>query len=96
MALSAVTLPEDMRRYLAKANRGELEVRVRGVHEGALAVYAGARQIVYAAVGLFSGYEALESWRRNEVGMARGLGALAIAAALALLVSSVVSRPRPL
>jgi len=96
MALSAVTLPEDMRRYLAKANRGELEVRVRGVHEGALAVYAGARQMVYTAVGLFSGYEALESWRRGEAAVARGLGALAIASALALLVSSVVSRPRPL
>ncbi len=96
MALSAVTLPEDMRRYLAKANRGELEVRVRGVHEGALAVYAGARQMVYTAVGLFSGYEALESWRRGEVAMTRGLGALALAAAAALAVSSVVSRPRPL
>jgi predicted unusual protein kinase regulating ubiquinone biosynthesis (AarF/ABC1/UbiB family) len=95
MALSAVTLPEDMRRYLAKANRGELEVQVRGVHEGALAVYAGARQIVYTATGLFAGYEALESWRRNEVTMARGLAALAIAAAMALVVSSIVSRPRP-
>ncbi len=95
MALSAVTLPEDMRRYLAKANRGELEVRVRGVHEGALAVYAGARQIVYTATGLFAGYEALESWRRHEVAMARGLAALAIAAAMALVVSSLVSRPRP-
>ncbi len=30
-AMGVMTLPEDVRRYLTKANRGELEVRVRGV-----------------------------------------------------------------
>ncbi len=34
MAMSAMTLPEDMRRYLTRANRGELEVRVRGAAGG--------------------------------------------------------------
>jgi ubiquinone biosynthesis protein len=94
VAMSAMTLPEDMRRYLIKANRGELEVRVRGVQEGAQAVYVAGRQIIYTAVGLATGYEALESWRRHEWEMARGLGAVALGALALLLLSSVFARPR--
>lgn len=94
MAMSAMTLPEDMRRYLVKANRGELEVRVRGLHEGALGVYAATRQVMYTAIGLFCAYEAIESWRRHELALAHGLGAAAAGAALLLFVSSLFSRPR--
>ena len=94
MAMSAMTLPEDMRRYLTRANRGELEVRVRGLQEGGRAVYAVGRQVIYTAIGLFAGGEALESWRRHELGMARNLGAVAIGAGVLLLLSSLFSRPR--
>jgi len=94
VAMSAMTLPEDMRRYLIKANRGELEVRVRGVQEGAHAVYAVGRQIIYTSIGLVAGFEALESWRRQEWELARAIGGVAIGAAVLLLLSSVFSRPR--
>jgi predicted unusual protein kinase regulating ubiquinone biosynthesis (AarF/ABC1/UbiB family) len=94
MAVSAVTLPEDMRRYLAKANHGELEVRVRGVEEGARALYAAARQLIYTAIGLSAGYEAIEAWRRHEAALARGLGVGAALAGLLLVASSLFSRPR--
>jgi predicted unusual protein kinase regulating ubiquinone biosynthesis (AarF/ABC1/UbiB family) len=94
MAMSAMTLPEDMRRYLTRANRGELEVRVRGVQEGGRAVYAIGRQVIYTAIGLFAASEALESWRRNELGMARDLTVVAGVAAVFLLLSSLFSRPR--
>src|SRR5579859_1577438 len=94
MAMSAMTLPEDMRRYLTRANRGELEVRVRGLQEGGRAVYAVGRQVIYTAIGLFAGSEALESWRRHEVVMARNLGLVAALAAVLLLLSSLFSRPR--
>jgi len=94
MAMSAVTLPEDLRRYLSRANRGELEVRVEGIQEGARTVYTAGRQIVYTAIGLFAGYEALESWRRHELSMARGLAGVAAAMALALVASSLWGRPR--
>jgi predicted unusual protein kinase regulating ubiquinone biosynthesis (AarF/ABC1/UbiB family) len=93
-AMGAMTLPEDMRRYLTKANRGELEVRVRGLQEGARAVYAAARQVVYTAIGLFAGVEAIESWRRHEVLLTQWLGGLAAAMAVLLVVSSVLSRPK--
>jgi ubiquinone biosynthesis protein len=93
MAMSAMTLPEDMRRYLLKANRGELEVRVGGVQEGARTVYASARQLIYTAIGLIAAVEALESWRRHEDALSHVLSAVAIAAALLLALSSVFSRP---
>jgi hypothetical protein len=93
MAMSAMTLPEDMRRYLTRANRGELEIRVRGVQEGARTIYTAARQVIYTAIGLFAGFEALESWRRHEVAFARGLGIVAIACGVLLVLSSLFSRP---
>jgi len=93
MAMSAMTLPEDMRRYLVKANRGELEVRVRGVQEGARTIYASARQLIYTAIGLFAAVEALESWRRQEATLSRALLGVAAAAALLLAISSIFSRP---
>jgi ubiquinone biosynthesis protein len=93
MAMSAMTLPEDMRRYLVKANRGELEVRVRGLPEGARTIYVAGRQLIYTAIGLFAAVEAIESWRRHEAELARGLTGVAIAASLLLALSSVFSRP---
>lgn len=93
MAMSAMTLPEDMRRYLLKANRGELEVRVRGLQEGARTIYVTGHQLIYTAIGLFAAVEALESWRRHDAALARWLGAVAIAAAVLLALSSVFSRP---
>jgi ubiquinone biosynthesis protein len=93
MAMSAMTLPEDMRRYLVKASRGELEVRVRGVQDGARTIYAAGRQLIYTAVGLLCAAESLESWRRHETALARVLGGVAIAAALMLGLSSVFARP---
>jgi ubiquinone biosynthesis protein len=94
MAMSAMTLPEDLRRYLTKANRAELEIRVRGVQEGGRAIYAVGRQIIYTAIALLAGSEALESWRRQEFAMARGLAIAAGCAAALLLLSSLFSRPR--
>jgi predicted unusual protein kinase regulating ubiquinone biosynthesis (AarF/ABC1/UbiB family) len=94
MAMSAMTLPEDMRRYLTKANRGELQVQVRGVQEGARTVYAASRQVIYTAVGLFAAFEGMESWRRGEVVLTRWFGGTAAAMATLLLLSSVFARPR--
>jgi predicted unusual protein kinase regulating ubiquinone biosynthesis (AarF/ABC1/UbiB family) len=94
MAMSAVTLPEDMRRYLVKANRGELEVRVRGLPEAGQAVYAAARQLVYTAVALGAGHEAIVARRLGEPGLARGLGITAGVAAALLVLSSLLSRSR--
>jgi predicted unusual protein kinase regulating ubiquinone biosynthesis (AarF/ABC1/UbiB family) len=92
--MSAITLPDDLRKFLVRANRGELVVRVRGVTEGAHAVYSAGRQLIYTAIALCCGMEALQAHRLHEVGLTRGLGAGAIVAGVLLVVSSIVSRPR--
>jgi hypothetical protein len=94
MALSAVTLPDDMKKYLTKATRGELEVRVRGVREGARTVYAIGRQLIYTAIGIATGFAGLELHVRGEERPARVLFAMAIGCGVLLLSASLFSRPR--
>jgi predicted unusual protein kinase regulating ubiquinone biosynthesis (AarF/ABC1/UbiB family) len=93
-AMSAVTLPEDMRKYLTRATRGELEVRVRGVQDGARTIYAVGRQIIYTAIGIACGTAALQLHFRGEDGIARWLVGVAIAMAVMLVFSSIFSRPK--
>jgi ubiquinone biosynthesis protein len=94
MALGAITLPDDMKKYLTRATRGELEVRVRGVAEGARTVYAIGRQLIYTAIGIATGFAGLELYLRGEGRPARLLfGAAALSTAL-LLGSSLFGRPR--
>jgi predicted unusual protein kinase regulating ubiquinone biosynthesis (AarF/ABC1/UbiB family) len=94
MAMGAMSLPEDMRRYLVKANRGELDVRVRGIYEGARTVYTAGRQVIYTAIGLVAGFEAIESYRRGEVLLTKWTSGVALGAGVLLVLSSVLGRPR--
>ncbi|MEJ7728904.1 MAG: AarF/UbiB family protein [Polyangiaceae bacterium] len=59
MALKAITIPEDLGKYLRRANRGDAEIKVRGLAQAAKLVYAGMRQMVYAALAIAAGYAAL-------------------------------------
>ena len=95
MALGAVTLPDDLRKYLVRATRGEMEVRVRGVQEGARTIYAIGRQLIYTAIGLATGFGAMWFHARGEDGTAmRVLLGITGFCAFMLLVSSIFSRPR--
>lgn len=94
MALKAFTLPEDLRRYLTRATRGELEVRVRGVQEGAHTIYAVGRQIIYTSIGIAFGVAALQLHLAHEDKLARPVAYVAIAAAALLVLSSIFARPR--
>lgn len=95
MALGAVTLPDDLRKYLTRATRGELEVRVRGVQEGARTIYSIGRQLIYTAVGVATGYAALHLHERGEDGTpTRVLLGIAGFCAFMLMVSSIFGRPR--
>ena len=94
MAMGAVTLPEDLRKYLTRATRGELEVRVRGVQEGARTLYAVGRQIIYTAVGIAAGVAALQLHFRGEDHLARWLGYGAAACGVVLVLSSLFGRPK--
>jgi len=95
MALKAVTLPDDLRKYLHRATRGELEVRVRGVQEGARILYAVGRQVIYTSIGIACGVAALQLHFRGEDRVARWLVWIAGGAGVLLVLSSLFSRPRP-
>ena len=94
MALSAVTLPEDMKKYLQKANRGEMELRVHGLQEGARTVYAIGRQLIYTAIAIASGFAAMSFHGRGEEAHARLLLGVTVVAASLLVMSSLLARPR--
>jgi predicted unusual protein kinase regulating ubiquinone biosynthesis (AarF/ABC1/UbiB family) len=94
MALSAVTLPEDLRKYLVRAVRGELEVKVKGMSEGSAAVYAAGRQLAYVAIGVSGCAMALQLHFHGEDALARWPLGVAIAAGALFLISSLFGRPR--
>jgi predicted unusual protein kinase regulating ubiquinone biosynthesis (AarF/ABC1/UbiB family) len=49
---TALALPGDLRRFLSRAQRGQLELRFRDVDEGARLLYTLGHQIIYAACGI--------------------------------------------
>ncbi len=89
MGLKALTIPDDLRKYLTRANRGEAEVKVRGLAQAASVVYAGIRQMVYAALGIAAGYAALELYLHDKVRLAQyclyGAGAMGALLLLSIL-----------
>lgn len=53
MALAALALPTDLRRLVAKTQRGDIEVRLRGLREGAELLYALGHQLLWTACAMF-------------------------------------------
>jgi predicted unusual protein kinase regulating ubiquinone biosynthesis (AarF/ABC1/UbiB family) len=95
MALSAVTLPDDIKRYLTKATRGELEVRVRGVQDAARTLYCIGRQLIYTSMAIATSFAGLELHTRGEERPARLLFGAGAVSLVLLAWSSFVGRPRP-
>lgn len=89
MALQAITLPEDLRKYLTRATRGELEVRVRGLPDAARVLYAAVRQGIYAAFAIACGLSAVALHIHGEDRLARDC-LYGAAAGVVLLLSSFV------
>lgn len=94
MGLKALTLPDDLRRYLTRANRGDAEVRVKGLAHAAATIYAGVRQLIYAAVGIAAAHAALELHLSGHARTARLCLYGAAAAGALLLLSMLFTRPR--
>jgi predicted unusual protein kinase regulating ubiquinone biosynthesis (AarF/ABC1/UbiB family) len=93
-ALKAIALPEKLDRYVQKAIRGELEIRVRGLRDGVETMYAIGRQAMYLAVATVLGITAIYAhaqWHDDR--LARMLGYSAILPAVLFLVFSIVDRP---
>jgi len=94
MALSAITLPDDMKKYLTRAVRGELEVRVRGLEDGSRTVYAIGRQMIYTTLTVAGGFAGLSLEGRGEARAAHVAYGIAITTAVLLVLSSIFARPR--
>lgn len=91
MALKAITLPEDLRKYLLRANRGEAEVRVKDLMRAANVVASGVRLLVLTAIGIAGGFGSLQLFLSGYVEPARwlayGSGGLLLISLLAALFS---------
>ncbi|MEM7351446.1 MAG: AarF/UbiB family protein [Acidobacteriota bacterium] len=56
MALSAVTLPDDLKRFLTRANRGDLEVEMGGLRPGFVLLYSLGHQLICTLLALGAGF----------------------------------------
>jgi predicted unusual protein kinase regulating ubiquinone biosynthesis (AarF/ABC1/UbiB family) len=65
-AMSALAVPDDVRKYLSRAMRGELEMRFRGTHEGANLIYALGHQMIFALFAVTASVFALVFERSGE------------------------------
>jgi predicted unusual protein kinase regulating ubiquinone biosynthesis (AarF/ABC1/UbiB family) len=94
MALRAMTLPEELHKYLSKSVRGEIEVRVRGMTDSARLIYAAAHQLVYAAAAIAFGMAALQLFLTGHESAARACLAGTGVMSLMFVVSAALARRR--
>lgn len=73
LAFSALTLPSEMQRLLAKTNRGEAEVRVRGLGASTQLIYALGHQLLYGLFALGSGTMSFLAHTRDEASLSLAL-----------------------
>jgi predicted unusual protein kinase regulating ubiquinone biosynthesis (AarF/ABC1/UbiB family) len=91
-AMSALAVPEDVRRYLARAMRGEIEMRLRGFSDGANLLYAAGHQLVFALFAVTSAAFALVFHVRGELPAVQVSGSVSGFFVLVLLLSMFVAR----
>ena len=92
MALSALAIPEGLNRLVARANRGEVEVRVQGLREGANLVYAAAQQLVYTVLATGSAFVGWLAYERGDLRVARWAGGVTVGFLVLLIASRLAAR----
>ncbi|MBN2500300.1 MAG: AarF/ABC1/UbiB kinase family protein [Anaerolineales bacterium] len=73
LVLSTITIPADVQKYLTKANRGELEVKVKGLTENANLIYALGHQLLYGLFVMFFGGFGYLAHNNGEIVLSRGM-----------------------
>jgi predicted unusual protein kinase regulating ubiquinone biosynthesis (AarF/ABC1/UbiB family) len=71
IAASVLALPSEVKKFLQRAQRGELEVRFRGIDEHARLLYTLGHQIIWTALGITSALVGLSLDGRGEAAAAR-------------------------
>lgn len=92
LAAAAWSVPGELRSLLGKANRGELEVKVRGFADGVQLLYAAGHQKTYALAALGAGALALLARMAGEEPFDRALAALSVLFVLAHVLSRLRAR----
>lgn len=92
MALSAITIPEGLNRFLARSNHGELEIRVPGLREGANLVYYAAQQLIYTLLAIASGVLSYVSYQQGDERLTLMAGVASGVLVVALFGSRLVAR----
>jgi len=88
MAMSAIAIPEKTNRLLERANRGDMQLQIRGLRESALLLYAAAQQLVFVFFAIATGALGYVLSARGQRGLAiaawvvTGLSLIAVAAAI--------------
>lgn len=87
----ALALPGELRKFLVRAQRGQLEVRFSGLRDNALLLYAAGHQIIYTACGITAVALAVVFEGRGQLGRAHlcwyGAGAAALCVVLSMLTA---------
>jgi predicted unusual protein kinase regulating ubiquinone biosynthesis (AarF/ABC1/UbiB family) len=94
VAASVLALPSEIKKVIGKVQRGEVEVRFRGIDEHARLVYALGHQIIYAALTITSGAFGVIFDGRQELVRARYAFWAAGGFASLLLLSIATTRAR--
>jgi predicted unusual protein kinase regulating ubiquinone biosynthesis (AarF/ABC1/UbiB family) len=74
LGMAALALPGDFHRLLAKAERGELEVEVRGLRDSAGLLYALGHQLLWGGFAVAAGGLAYAARAAGDPGLAELLG----------------------
>ena len=90
LVMSALALPGEMKKFMARAAHGELEVRWRNLDDAARLVYTLGHQLIYTLIMLTGGVLGFVLDERGHPGKARIAAWIAVGAAT-LLVGSFVS-----
>ncbi|HLK90316.1 MAG TPA: AarF/UbiB family protein [Polyangia bacterium] len=96
MALSALSLPGELQRFMDRAARGEIDVGIRNLDENARLIYSVGQQILW---GMLAATATVLATVFDGRGQPRAMWAAAIAAALCglmLILSWFTGRPRHL
>ncbi len=94
MISSALTIPEELKRFLVKTNRGEIEIHVQGLRESTNLLYSLGHQLLYGVFAMVSGSFSYFTYKQGENMLAQGLMIISGFFLLALGGSLVSARRR--
>ena len=94
MALAALSLPGELQRFMNRALRGELELRVRNLEENARLLYYGGQQILWGMMSAAAASLAVVLDGRGHGRLAWTAGIASAVFAVFLFFSWLTGRPR--